>query len=622
MEFLLRVWEKQPKGYFFLDGKDVETGEWRERYTANRKKPPVYDAQCFDSYFAVNSFADPKRTLDSVNHSCWLYADLDEADPTCDEFVRPTIAWETSPGRYQAMWQLTKRVSPELHSKLNRRVTYLVGADKGGWGLNKVLRIPGTINHKRDIPFTVTVLWDDGTVYDPRELVPMLKQITIPELDMTPPELGDLPKQSPRSILKKHEVPKHIRRTLGREPKPREDRSVKLFRLEDKLLKCGLSPQEVFVVVRASKWNKYAGQRRESQQLWREINKHALAQEANTPERKSRLNVLRFQPFLRSELPAPKWGVEDIWSDRAHGIIAGEAKSYKSLICMDMGLSVASGTKFLNSFNVPETGPVVYVQAENQASFIQDRISKLAAQRGLTDKIHAQNGSVSYTPGKDVPMYFVNNPTELNLRKQETYDAIVELAEEIKPKLMIFDPWYLLATGVDENSANQVAPVLKALMEIKLKFDTGILLVHHFRKPQPDVQEADLHKISGSSVFGRWFQSALIVQKGDEPHSAKLTPYHREFPTRSVIQVEFDIGEYGTTDYDCWVEVKTESVATPRKELRMLVKDSPGMTFSELSAALGLNRKRVERMAIREGYTVRPVPGKKGRGGVPMGVFP
>lgn len=112
-----------------------------------------------DLYFTPNLFSRPRRRKELVLPSRWLYADLDQVDPHTIDDPQPTIAWESSPGRYQCLWLLDRALEPQQHSDTNKRLTYLVGADKGGWDLTQVLRIPGTFNHKYDEKPKVKLLW-------------------------------------------------------------------------------------------------------------------------------------------------------------------------------------------------------------------------------------------------------------------------------------------------------------------------------------------------------------------------------------------------------------------------------------------------------------------------------
>ena len=620
MSVVGRIWTRQKPGFRFVCGKDPREGEWKEwspTRTNNPKNAMPTDWREYDMYFAVNAFDSPRREGDNTLASPWLYADLDEADPQCPDFLRPTIAWETSPGRYQAAWLLDRYLKPDLHRKLNQRVTYLTGADKGGWGLTKVLRIPGTINHKRGVRFKVQTLWAGDEPYEVDIVADLLKSIALPEMgDHLPP----LPTEahSPAQILLQNPVPQHVKKQLHRKPHPQDDRSKVLFKLEGQLLESGLSPEETYSVLLENPWNKFKGRR--SKQLWREIHKHTAArQRINGEDPPRRLRGVPFKQFMYSELPKPQWAVDSIWAEEAHGIIAGEAKVYKSQIALDLAVSVASGTKFLDHFPVPKTGPVVIIQKENRDSTVQDRVAKIAYSRDLLDKAEYVAGKLRFSEGQDLPITFFNN-VDLNLVEDEDIEELDQILGELKPKLAIMDPWYLLATGVDENSSNQVAPILKSLMDLKLKHDCGMLLVHHYRKPRHDADEGDLERISGTSVFGRWFQSALLVQRGDEPHSSKIVPFHREFPPQSVINVTFDMGEYGSMDYDVDVEIKEEQVKSIPRAVKELVQRNPGITIPRLAEAVGVNADRIRRVVERGSYSTQ-VKGGGRRGRPAMGVY-
>ena len=99
-----------------------------------------------DVYFAPVNFRGPRRAENAKKVS-WVWADLDFVHPEKLK-LRPTIAWQSSPGRYQALWELSEHVPAEDAAECGKRMAYAEGADKGGWDITQVLRIPGTRNFK------------------------------------------------------------------------------------------------------------------------------------------------------------------------------------------------------------------------------------------------------------------------------------------------------------------------------------------------------------------------------------------------------------------------------------------------------------------------------------------
>jgi hypothetical protein len=146
-QFVARVWAKQPDwgGAFGCHAwKDDENGKWFEEQTISQPQDVEGD---WCTYFCPNLFVW-KRTKESALPGRWLYQDLDEVSPSrCS--IPPSVWWETSPGRYQALWLLQRALPASELEKLNKALNRSCGADKGTWNLTRMLRIPGTWNGKR-----------------------------------------------------------------------------------------------------------------------------------------------------------------------------------------------------------------------------------------------------------------------------------------------------------------------------------------------------------------------------------------------------------------------------------------------------------------------------------------
>src|SRR4029077_17345333 len=123
-----------------------------------------------DLYYSVAQFSQRGRKIEDVLPTRWLWADLDEVHPSSATALglMPTVAIESSPGRFQALWRLSREVSVATLEKLNRGLTYALDADKGGWDLTQVLRIPGTRNFKYEGAPLVRLLWINEETYEPQ----------------------------------------------------------------------------------------------------------------------------------------------------------------------------------------------------------------------------------------------------------------------------------------------------------------------------------------------------------------------------------------------------------------------------------------------------------------------
>lgn len=613
--FLAQIWEEQP---------DPGRTYWRfltyfdEAHTFT-EVPLKADDQIeipnggVDAYFCPNFFSRSKRRAVNALPGRWLYADLDEADPHALR-IPPTVAWETSPGRYQAAWRLSKALRPETLAVLNQRLTYLSEADRGGWSLTKVLRVPGTESHKRDRPVEVKLLWNDGETYKPKDLWTILQHIQTPGVHGTataPPE--KLP--SARHVLRKHrgQLDPRSRKILRTKTVlGSEDRSTTLWQLYNLLLDSGLQPEEVLVLAKNCAYNKWAGQRGELNKLWAEIQKaQAVKQEqvnAGRKRRAKRRNARKREEakengaigklgWTTSEVaqtqPAlpPDWMVSGIWSEKAHGLLAGDAKSYKSTIALDLAISVATGTKFLNEFDVQRTGPVLFVQEENDESHLNWIHNQILASRGMAMGGHVENGRLSLNLDSP-PIFFLHN-TGFLLTEEDHLDQLAADIELLKPKLVVLDPFYRMAPGVDENSAKDVGAVLGPLLDLKQETGVGMLLIHHWNKPSSQNPQSPRHRISGSGVFGRWFESAIYIDPAPTACTVNLLTEHRKVAPQEGMLVEFAIDLPGEPGYNVHVHTAREEAADTYEEIRDLLTQAgaAGMFVPDLASQLKVNEK-------------------------------
>jgi P4 family phage/plasmid primase-like protien len=115
-----------------------------------------------------------------------LYADLDMKDDWSQEKVdnlpiKPTVIIPSG-GGWQPLWILKEpvKVTDENRNELNELqhafVEY-IGGDPGAQDIARVLRLPGSYNHKYDPPRLVTFQKVDGPEYDIKELYELVKGI-------------------------------------------------------------------------------------------------------------------------------------------------------------------------------------------------------------------------------------------------------------------------------------------------------------------------------------------------------------------------------------------------------------------------------------------------------------
>lgn len=626
-DIVLDAWRKQRGDYVFVSKKVKD--EWEDfslqRRAWSEHRLTITEPGA-DNYFCFNSFSKGRRMEKFFEPSPYLYADLDEVHPNSLQGLEPTITWRTSRGKYQCAWQVDKYLPLEVHKRFNQGLTYLTGADRGGWSVTKVLRIPGTKNHKYGKPQLVELLWEDGPTYGVQDIARAIQGIDVP--DQSGESLTDLglPDMTSSAVMRTHRdrLSDRAMELLNASQARIGERSDRLWELECLLIDAGVSPEETLILVRDTVWNKYAGQTRELTQLWKEVRRaqshlgrHSV-QRAIIPQRK--LTFETVDQFMARSLPTEKWMVDGIWSHDSHGLIAGEAKTYKSLIATELAIAVATGKSFLGVFDIPQRGPAWIIQEENTPAMMQDRIHKITLARGCGGEV---NGSGLRLP-EDIPVKLMNNQG-FNLRDEDHLDFLERSLAEAKtqhalPKLLVLDPFYLLAPGINESESKDVSPILRRLLHLKQKWGSvGILIVHHYNKPRQDEDRHPGNRISGSNVFYRWFESAIYLSKGKEPGQVVMNLEHRGHAPVGSIHIDFDMGEMGEDEYFVDVKVKRSETSDLRKGLKLLIEGHPkGVKLTSAAETLDISKDRVKTLAKNLKFRIvqGPAEGDQGRPGM------
>lgn len=567
-----------------------------------------------DLYYSVARFAQRGRKIENVLPTGWLWADLDEVHPTAGAKLGflPTVAVESSPGRYQALWRLTRPLVPRVLEKLNRALSYALDADRGGWDLTQVLRLPGTRNFKYPEAPVVRVMWIKSELtYDPGKVWEAVREYAAPAMVGA----GALGKNGgTKSIGGK------ARALLGTGPENvvEGERSARLWELECLLAEAGLGEEEIFGLVRVTPWNKWrgmgeGGRRRLRGDIRKAIGhvarQRALKQREPEPEPgKERsegadgaLPWVGYSTFMAMTMEEPKWLIEHIWTADSHGFIAGEPKTNKTTIALALALSVASGQPFLGRYEVGVTGPVLMVQEENAPWMMQDRLRKLAAFYGLisSQKAHIRQagagalGSVSVDLDfpTDVPLRLLNN-YGFDLGIEEHREMLEAEVRELRPKLVVLDPMYLIIPA-DGNSADALRPFLQWIIQLRYRYETAVAVVHHLRKESLNGGVVRVgQRILGSTILHGFSDSAIYTSAMDEDREGwvkcRLETEFRSMAPQKPIEVGLSLGNPGGLMMNCDLAERTvEDV------IRGMVRDEPGITVRQLAAALRVDRRTV-----------------------------
>lgn len=205
-----------------------------------------------DVYQCAHLLTRPRRLKRYAAPLAALYVDLDRATLEHPAVPEPSLVVQSSPGRLQCYWQLSQPVDPAAGETLNRRLAYALGADRSGWDLTQLLRVPGTPNRKYADAPAVSVLSHTERRHDADALA-----ASLPDIGPPPPGADDgaPPTKLTGSTLDREELARlplsrEARRILDGDavalaPDGRVDRSASLVRIARVLHGAGVPPERI-----------------------------------------------------------------------------------------------------------------------------------------------------------------------------------------------------------------------------------------------------------------------------------------------------------------------------------------------------------------------------------------
>lgn len=574
--------------------------------------------QDHDLYWCPSLFEYPSRREDLAMDEHALWADLDEIDPSTIDDYPPTIAWESSPGRYQALWLAASGdfQGASWPGNENQRLTYHIGADRSGWDTTQLLRVPGWINHKPNYDKPKgKLLWADGPQYHPGDFT------SLPEVEgMT----GDITDALETEIdnVDRHAVLARVKLKLTRRTRDllsarsaTGDRSDALWEMERSLADVGCSVAEIVAIVRETVWNKYVDRADEVRRLILEASK-AIAAKPEVPEQEEeeieREPPTRFGSLLKN-VKRPKFIIDQVLTEGACGFIAGEPKCYKSWIGLDLALSISTGAHFLGKFRVVHPGPVLYIQEEDPLPTLKQRTGKIWAGKA-TDRlelVRSDDGTEllwlppeaerSFDP--DIHAYVQKGLIVSDEAWQLWLDETIAHGMDGQPYVaVIIDTLMMVAGDVEENKSQAMTTqIFKPLKVLSRKHNTMMIVVHHMGKSE---KPRAGQRMLGAVANHAWSEDSLYLSRsvsGDikmELESKTVPGKVWRISNLNNNIWDPEVGPWSKEETDDLVEQpRKRKPATPKpnEALEFLTKAETPMTVKDIAEAIKLSRPQVWR---------------------------
>ena len=302
------------------------------------------------------------------------------------------------------------------------------------------------------------------------------------------------------------------------------------------------------------------------------------------------LGILELVALVEREI---EWRVAGLIEVGDKVLIAAYSKTHKTNLALELAVAVATRTRFLGKFDVPQPGRVGLVMMEDTQRHVAQRLARLAAGRGRT--MEDLDGLVYVWP---------RPPLVLN--SLASVQALREWVDELELDVLVVDNFALVSTG-NSNNADEVTPQLVALTDLA-RNRTGlvVVLIHHGKKQGAENFDRMTDRVRGSGAFTAWYTCGIFLSRKEEDGPIEVHIELRNMPAPA--KFKFDVKDEDPGDPEKglpptgWlrlyvVDASARDARTSAQEESILdyLRDNPACSRSQLRRGVGGKGAHVDR---------------------------
>lgn len=565
--------------YFQWPQQADEAAEWASQQSEEGRE--VY--QC------AHLLTEPRRKKANAVSPTALFADGDWAEIP-EWLPPPNIVIESSTGRKQYGWSLADSLPPDEFERMNKTLTYAIGADKSKWPLTSLLRVPGTRNHKYEGAPVVQLQELEDNVHDPRELERVLSPENLRDVlssevfeEVFPPKSEENQKESEEGIEPPVALDNYgMKVWQGENVKSTEegevDTSASLLLVGRVLYDAGATEKTIVEALKERDvtlgWRKYADRTddKEYYEIFRELERNGRNNRDHQGSDEHEHGHYGGRPILgkrvllgevsKNGIEPPKELVEDVLLEGGVHQIYSQGGTGKTFVALYV-------TKVL----IDQGKSVFYLDQENGQRIMAER---------LIEGFGADPDKV------DEFLHYYQDP-EVGV-SSATQEAYLEAIDEVGPALVIFDSFidFLAYAGLEDNSPTDVTKWFVWYVHPLRKRGIAVLILDHTNKTNESDSRGAGQKKNEVSV--QWY---LIKKEGFTRSTVGQLILKKKKDRQSYLpeEVHFKVGgtEEGFVFEKTSIKGKTkDNLSTyQRIVLNVLVEEfgSKGATYTEWQKA-------------------------------------
>ncbi len=203
------------------------------------------------------------------------------------------------------------------------------------------------------------------------------------------------------------------------------------------------------------------------------------------------------------EIPKESFLIKNLISDMSVNFLMGEEGCGKSLLAMNLALSIAVGAKQWLSYDIEKHGKVLFLNNELSFPDFARRLQK------MVDRLPALGDISNIIIPKEVPAL------------DNCWETLNETCQQEKPCLIVVDCLYFTYDNKNENDSSQMKALMRQFMTLRDRYGLAVLIVHHTKKGS-QYQRMHNDQMRGSNVFGGSADTTLQIRRSSSNEGKRI----------------------------------------------------------------------------------------------------
>ena len=218
--------------------------------------------------------------------------------------------------------------------------------------------------------------------------------------------------------------------------------------------------------------------------------------------------------YMQLDIDPVEWICKDIICTKGLSMIAGTDNTGKSILAMQLAISVAIGVPFMH-FEIPRPRKVLLIQFEMDDGMVQQRVPKILKyyQNNHPDELRANISNLKTVLKKDLGKLFNDKwdslKGNLQANRGDQYD------------LVVVDNLYT-STGKDISKNHEVKDVVSVIRSLIDTFGVSFMVINHNNKPRGDVFTLRKEHIRGGKLLTDNLEFCIQIARAEIDPDEKL----------------------------------------------------------------------------------------------------